>query len=136
MVRLFQSHAVALDGAYHFLDSLVLGNDVRFEFLCHTFQSDAFLLGYALNGNTSHHRDDISHLIGSDGLTYVYLTAQPLLIQFLQFALQLCLAVTESCSQLKILVADGQGFLFLDVLQLFFLLADFRWDAGILKVYP
>ena len=55
MVGVFQSYAVALDGLDHLVDSFLLGDDVLFQFLCHTLQTDTFFLRHALYGDTSHH---------------------------------------------------------------------------------
>ena len=136
MVRLLQSHAVTLDGTYHFFDGFVLGNDLALQFLGHAFQTDAFFLGHTLHRHTGHHAHYVSHLLSSDLLSYVHLSVQPLFVQFLQLTAQHGLTVTVAGCQLKILVADGLLLLLLHLLHLLLLLCNLRGDIGILQVHP
>ena len=83
MVGFFQSYTVTLYGTHHLVDSLILSNDLLFQFLSHTFQADTFFLSHALNRYPRHHRNHFSHLFGSHFLTHVNFAIQPFAIHFL-----------------------------------------------------
>ena len=135
MVGVFQSHTVALDGTHHLLNRFVLSNDVLFQFLRHTFQSDAFLLCHTLHGNTRHHRHHILYLLFRHRLAVVDISFLPFAVHFRQLTLYHGLAVAESGCQFKVLVLDGKLLLLNDLFQILFKRSNLRWQVDILKMY-
>ena len=54
MVRVFQSHAVALDGFHYLVDGSVLGNHFFLEYLAHISLPDILALCHLLDRDACH----------------------------------------------------------------------------------
>ena len=87
VVRVFQSHAVALYGAHHLVDGLVLSYDAVLQLLCHALQTYALALSHSLHGHTAHHRHHIGHLCFAHRLSVVAVAIAPLLGEHGQLSL-------------------------------------------------
>ena len=123
-VGVFQSHAVALYGLHHLVDGRILRYHRLLQLAGHALQAYALGLRHALHGHSRHHRHHVGHVGLRHGLPLVVLAAGPLLVQFPQFGLQLCLSVAVAGSQFEVLVSYG-ALLFL--LYIFYLLLLFGY---------
>ena len=135
MVGLLQSHTVALDGAHHFVDSFVLGNDGTLQFLSHSFQAYTFLFSHSLHGHSRHHRHHVGHLFGIHHLALFSLSVLPFLVEFSQLGLEYRLTVAIACCQFKVLIFHGIILPFLDVCNFLLHLSNLRWNLSIRKMY-
>ena len=120
---------------YHLFDGFVLSNDVLLQFLCHTLQSDAFLLCHSLYGNTGHHRHNVLHLLLGHRLTVVDIAFLPFAVQFCQLTFHHRLAVAISCCQFEVLVLHCQLLLLSHLFQFLFQLGYLGWYLHIIKMY-
>ena len=121
-VRVFQSHAAALDGAHQLVDGLVLSDDFPFQVDGHVLQLVPFGLTHALYRDACHHGYHFGYLvfIHNDPLAAEFLL--PCRFHAVQFLLQVGFLVTVVGGQFKILVLYRlvlQGMYGIDALFLF-----------------
>ena len=102
-VRVLKPYAVTLYRLYDFIYSLILPDNVVFEFRGHFAEPAPFGLGYTLHRHTGHHRDNLGNLILINGHTVLFKHFLPLLIGFGQCRLQFLLLIAERSSLLEIL---------------------------------
>ena len=135
MVGLFKSHAVALNGLYHLVDSGILSNNVVLKFYGHTLQADTLLLGHTLSWHTSHHRYNLCHLVGINHLSLFAFALCPALVQNSKLFLKCQLVVAITCCQFVVLILNSSLLLVLNFFQLFLLLNYLWWNLSVTKVY-
>ena len=134
MVRVFQSHAVALDGFHNLVDGCVLGNHFFLEYLAHISQTDILALCHLLDRDACH----VAYYLGDfrfvEGDTVVRIAMFPLLAHHLNVAFLLCLVVSQCCSHLEVLASHGSLFFGDGCIEFLFSLYEFVRDGRTVNV--
>ena len=135
MVGGFQAHAVALDGAHHLVDGLVLGYDGALQLGGHALQADALLLGHALHGHAGHHRNHVGHLLLGHRLALAAVAVLPFPVKLLKLPLKHQLAVPVAGCQLVVLILDGFLLVLFNTGYLLLLLCDLGRYLDVAEMY-
>ena len=135
MVRVMQSHTVALYCLHHFLYRLVLGYHFLLQSASHVPQPFAFALSHPLHWYASHHSHHVSHIVSCHILSVASTAFCPAASVLSQLVFQLLLLVAETCCQFEVLVLHCLQFLVLHLLYLVFQRRYVNRYVGMVQVY-
>ena len=130
MVRVSESHSVALYGFYHLIYSAILGNDLRLQHISHFLESFVFRFSHALHRNTGHSADYVGHFSLANQCAVARVSVFPFLSDNLNVLLLLGLAVAQGSRHLEILASHGSLFLGDNLVEFFLCLNQFFRNGG------